>query len=340
MDAWPLPGSGLPARVVNRCREAGLATVGELRRLTAERIERLPGIRAASLRRIRAFLDLCDRLESGARPLPDLPAVMAWFLKPDERTVLAARFCLDRAGAPAGSRPPTLRAIGAARAVTRERVRQMQRRATAALASSLAQACLAPLYEAFEAFLRARAGLAAEQEAARADFAGLGGCDAAGALRLLCACSARIRRRGNLFTTLPEEELAAAERALRAALRAAPRPLRPEDAAAALPPRPDRDPAAARRLAGCLLENMPDVAVLADGRCFDAATGAADLAVELARAMPRPVRLRDLRQRYNALMRPGSRKGAGFILGILSHDRRFRRQDVGLYDLREADPCA
>jgi len=334
VDDWLIARSGLPARVVNRCTEAGIGTVGRLRRMGDARLRQLPGLSSKSLRHVRRFLDVCGRIVAGESPFDSLSEILDFFLKPAERDVVERRYGLSLSTPPSAARAETLQSIAAGAGVTRERVRQMQRRATAALASELAQACLDPLYRAFEGFIDERSGVATDRETAEIGLEPLGRYNPARVLVLLCDCSPRIHFFHGLFATIPADRLRAAVSRLLDALRADPGPHEigalvniVDDSA------PADSPEARQHIVRLLLEHTDDVSCVAGDRYFLTPAGASAFVAGILRRLPAPAHFRAVQEEYNRLMRPGSRKGTGFIIGILGDETCFRRVSAGCYEL-------
>ena len=334
VNDWLIRESGLPVRVVNRCAAAGISTVGELRSMGDARLRRVPGLNSGSIRHVRRFLDLCDRVAAGTALFESLSDILDFFLKPVERDVVTRRYGLALPTPPSAARAETLQSVADSTGVTRERARQVQRRATAALSSDLAQACLDPLYGAFEEFINGRFGVATDREITEVRIEPLGRSNPSRVLLMLCNCSARIRFMDGLFTTIPADKLDPVASRLLDTLRADALPHSLDSLVGVL----DgyglaNTPDAARRIAGLVLEHAGDVSCVAGERYFHTPTGAAGFVEDILRRLPAPAHFRIVQDEYNKAMRPGSRKGTGFILGVLSDETRFQRTATGTYEL-------
>lgn len=142
IDRWPVPTSGLAARPVTCLTRAGIATVGELRVWTAERLLELPAFGPRSLRNVEWFWSWCERLEAGPAQLPDFGAWLREFLTRRQLQVLEERYGLTDPLFRPWMKRPTLREIGGERrgGITRERVRQIEAEGLARLRTHLARA--------------------------------------------------------------------------------------------------------------------------------------------------------------------------------------------------------
>jgi hypothetical protein len=336
VNAWPLAEAGLPARVVNRCAEAGLRTLGELRALSADALGRVRGLEAKSLARTREFLALCDEVEAGRSPLPTLDLVLQRFLKPAERDVLTARYGL---AAPPDGVPPgrvTLQRLGSGLRLTRERVRQIERSAVRRLSTRLAQACLAPVIEPLLSLLDSRGGIAGETEANTVRSPAAGERRPSAVLHLLADCGGSIRLHNGLFTTLQPAVLQEAERRALGALADSGTPCSPDRMAAAVAGAlPAGEVERARRIADCAVERLPGVSRTADGAFFLTSGGASLVLRDVLRHMGGQGRAGEIRAEYNRRMRPGSRRGVGFVLKALRTDPGFRALEGGVYGLAD-----
>jgi hypothetical protein len=339
-DAWPVAGSGLPARIVNRCAEAGIATVGQLRAATAVRQRAVPGISAGSAAHLLAFLEKCRCAAASLPPTGDLDAILASMLRPVEREVLDRRYGLTREAGDVPLPRATLQALGATRGLTRERIRQIERRALLALGSRLGQAFLAPISSAFARLLASLGGVAVEPEVAAVPVAGIGGHPPAAVLRLLADCGGPVLRHRGFFTALPAGPLREIERRALLSLGAAAAPVPLDslarDLAPLLPPDARRDDSA-RRILACILDHLPGICGTEDGAYFRTADASRRVLRQTLAELGGRAHCRDIQREYNRRMRPGSRKGCGFVLARLREDPAFRREGAGIYRLDGAE---
>jgi hypothetical protein len=82
-----------------------------------------------------------------------------------------------------------------------------------------------------------------------------------------------------------------------------------------------------------ILSHRDDVAVTVDHRCFLYEKGINRFILEVIRHMQHPAHFRTITGQMNEMLRPASRKGAGYVLDILNNHPRCRRVDRGVYDI-------
>ncbi|MBN1558311.1 MAG: hypothetical protein JW951_09215, partial [Lentisphaerae bacterium] len=336
IDAWPIAEAGLPARVTRRMPPAGQRTVGDLRRLSDNELASIRGLGARSVNAVRAFFRECGALETGTRRFADADALLRHFLNTGQWNALALRYGLQAAeDARLSRRHATLQTIGTRRRITRERARQLENEARAILGCRLAQACLEPLYERFETALRAAGGaLDAAGAAAALPRDDLDAYRPDAFLLLLCDCRGRPVYRNGLFTLLSHDQLDRLETAAARLLDSRPTPQPFAVLHEALRPETRSLTESGLRV---VLAHLDRVAVTTGGGYVCMPGGSALLLRNLLGQHDRPVHFRALTAEYNALMRPGSRKGSGFVLGILNADPDIERFADGTYRLRQ-DP--
>jgi hypothetical protein len=92
----------------------------------------------------------------------------------------------------------------------------------------------------------------------------------------------------------------------------------------------------ARHIISVVLDHSPGVAATHDGRYFLFPRGIQSYLAELVEQCERPVHYRKVAERFNESVKAGSRKGAGYILDMLSHTPACQRVDRGVNDLRSA----
>ena len=153
LDDWPLDEVGLPVRAVRASRGLGLRTVGQLRGCPDEKLLKRWGFGRKTLADVHNFFVLCERIEQGAQTFRCLREVFELLLRDEQRDILYARFRLDAPASDAPWKRATLQALSLTRNITRERVRQIEKKALEALQSRPAQVCLDPFYAAIAARL-------------------------------------------------------------------------------------------------------------------------------------------------------------------------------------------
>ena len=336
MDAWPLSEAGLPVRVVNAVRDVPIQTAGQLRTLPDSDLLKLRSLGRISLGHVHAFFKLCAQIEQGRLRFASIQEVFALRLDDSERAVLAARYGLDRDSEKVGRHHVTLQKIADTAQITRERVRQIQDAGLLNLRSRLAQACLQPFYEYLSAQLDLKGGISSCKDltALRSEPA-LGGLNPCGIMQLLSdANPARLVSCHDFFTTFPLGFVQKLEARLVALLEEAGAPLTLDELCKKAGPEtlgPLRHPGEA---IGCLLDHCPEVAVTADQRYFLYRNGAQVFVAEILSRMERPAHYRKVTTAFNEALKPGKRKGAGFMLGLLIATPRCTRVDRGIYDLK------
>ncbi len=330
IDQWPIAGSGLSVRVTTCAARAGMKTVADLRAARAEDVLALRHFGVTSLRHLRRFLRQCDRIAAGQLVFRDANELAGELLNGPQWDVIRSRYGLLREELRASRDFYTLQEIGNRTNLTRERVRQVEALALKRLASRFAEACLGAWRAGGRAFLEARGGVADF-----ASFAEWPGDGTAGGLNpcalMLLLADLRpdewIQHRDGFSLygagVLHRIEAQALDRLRRtrgpvpaAALRAAQGPGRIPDGMT--------DEALAR-----VLERMPDVLALADGSFLHVG----HVAVLLADAVPPgpPVHCEAVHAALNARLRPGSRRGLGFVVRALGASTLFVRPRGGLY---------
>jgi len=264
IDQWPVTEAGLARRVVRALQAAGITTVGELRVRAGSHI---PRCGKSAARNIAWFFERADRNISGTSRPADLRAWLAEFLKPAEQFVVEQRYGLDDPLFRPQMKRRTLREIAEARGgQTRERVRQVLRRALDKLRSRLAQATAEPLLAACRERIAAGVVTSAELGAWRGA-AWLGGCQPWGALLLLAETGDELTSRYDYFSTLPAAALEQLERRLLGVLEKAKGPLSPKEIAGDV----------TARVVSVVLDRHPSVDATRDGRFFLFPRGATPL---------------------------------------------------------------
>lgn len=337
-DGWTIADSGLPARVVHCCAAAGVATVGELRTWTDERLLALRCFGMRSLKATRSFFRTLKHLEKGTLTFEDLSRILLFLLHPEQWQVLDRRFGLHRDETAASPNFYTLQELANERGVTRERVRQTQEDGLQRLRSRLAVACLTPVIESLRAYLAEAGGVRPEAELAqwpdRDAIAGKLNCVAA-PLLLAEALPHRISHRHGCFATAATdafddliatigEDVARTDGVLTLSEIAT---LVREPLARAFPG-DDRRPLAA------LLAHLPSVAATNDER-YTARRNLDHLLVETALRMGDVFRYGQLAQEFNRRVHPRSQLTDSAVLTQLNRSPRFARAVRGLYRLSD-----
>jgi hypothetical protein len=337
IDQWLISDSGLPARVVNSANSAGIRTIGELRNWSDVDLLALKSLGKISLGHIHFFFRICRQIEEGRQRFQNIQEVLDIFLDTAERTVLSARYGLHLPLLKASRNCVTLQEIGTAHQKTRERIRQVEETAKARLRSRLAAVCLRPFYEYFTAFIEQHHRAVSVENLAPLKTDGLlVGLNPAGVLLLLFDLDNRFFcfHRG-FFSSLPASALEQLERWLLQHLDKQTEPL----ALAAIPVdqvdlglsdfREDKPV-----ISGVLLDHCPEVAATTAQHYFLFSRGIQSFLLELIKTLNRPVHYREVTRVFNERVKPGSRKGAGFILDALNNHPACIRTDRGIYDLR------
>ncbi len=335
IDSWPVRGSGLPTRVVNGARLAGIQTVGQLRQKDNEELISLRAIGRISVRDIERFFDLCRRMEDGTLVFITIQEVFDLFLDGEEMDILARRYGLLRTDYQASRNFMTLQEIGNELQLTRERIRQVEKIARSNLESRLAACCLQPFQLYLTAFINSRDKVASCDDAR--DLEGqswLSGYNPCSILLLLHDLNpeAYAEYRG-LFSTFPAELLQRVKAAALDQLEQQGRPVPCGEVLRAL-----NGPAASWTSAalGKLLDHTEQVAAVRDGRYFLPAGASEVFLRELAEEVQRPIHYRALAARFNERLKPASRRGSGYILKLLNASPLFVKADRGYYDLADS----
>jgi hypothetical protein len=341
IDAWPIRDAGLPIRAVRRLAQRGTDTMGGLRELDATALSGLRGMGAVTLRSLDTFFARCDTLEAGRPLCTSLDEVFKTFLTRPQHDVLVMRYSL-RAGAPP-TMPPgepvlTLQAVGTHNGLTRERIRQVEARARAALSSRLAEAALAPFYAPLDALLRARGGAADADDVDRAaDPAFCAGYFPARVLGVLGPLRRSPVTFAGIFTAVPPALLARLKTDTIAFLRRAGGSQPLEAVSTALAPwLAAAAPCADARAIPHLLENLAAVCVTRDGLYFLEKRGAQPLLLSVMQTIGKPAHYRVIQDAFNARMRPGSRMGKGTLLTLLRRTPGIVPFGNGFYRLAPA----
>jgi hypothetical protein len=342
IDAWPVHEAGLPARAVRRLMQRGVLTLGALRTLDRAALAGLRGLGVVTLNALDTVFARCASLEAGRPLCTGLAGFFEMFLIPAQREVLALRYGLQNDAAPVtrpGQPLMTLQAVATRYGLTRERIRQVEARARAALGSRLAQAGLAPFYGPLDACIRTLGGAATAAEIDRAaDPVFCAGYSPARVLGVVGPMRRPPLTFTGGFTAVPRELLARLESETVAYLRLAGGSQSFDAVRGALQPWLDAAaPFADSRALPLLLGNLAAVSVTRSGLCFIAKRGAKSILLDVLRNLGGTAHYRAIQNAYNADMRPGSRKGTGTLLALLSETPGVTAIGGGMYRLETAE---
>lgn len=334
MDGWAVREAGLPTRVINSVEAAGVSNVGELRGWSDASLLRLRSLGRISLDQIHHFYRLCENIERGGQVFADVGEVFALLLDDPQRSVLTARFGLDRQDlVPSGNRV-TLQDIGNQTQRTRERVRQVEENGKIRLSSRIAALCLQPFLDHVREFVRRH------EDAVASDTLGelwgdpaFGGLNPCGVTTLFSDLyPERILLHHGFFSVLSPGVMRQAEQQAMEALQAAPEPL--PIAALAANAAEAGGPERRESTIGTVMDHCPEVGSTRSGTYFLFTTSVVPLVRDILSGLPPPAHYRAVTRAYNERVKPRSRKGAGFILDVLNRDPRCTRVDRGLYRLK------
>ena len=137
IDDWSVSEAGLTTRVVHCLQQDGITTIRQLRDQRDGHLLSLPNFGPISLENVHWFFRWTQRLQSGDGDMPNFHALMREFLDPQQVFVIEHRYGLTDPLFRPHMKRCTLREIGEQRKVTRERMRQVEESALAALRSRL-----------------------------------------------------------------------------------------------------------------------------------------------------------------------------------------------------------
>ena len=338
IDQWPVADSGLSARVVHCLQTAGVKTVGELRTWRDDQLLALRNFGITSCKNVRWFLSWTKKLETndGNATVSSFRSLLLEFLGREEMFVLEQRYGLSDPEFRPHMKRRTLQEIAAKRGgVTRERVRQIEESAIAALRSRLCRA-VADSQEAYWANrIQSRSCVVTSQELTEwADDPMLGGYQPWGALLLLSEVMTRIVFRHDYFTTLPPQIMNQVEKQILQLLNEARAPVPFETLLASVSDELSYLNGQRPRLVTVMLDHHPDISGTVDRRYFLHMVGAPLLIADILRSEDRPLHFHELTRLYNARMLPHSRRGTGFILRVLNLMTDAARVARAVYTLK------
>lgn len=336
IDAWPVDGSGLPVRVVNSVRTAGVTTVGQLRTLTDHDLLGLHSLGRISLSHVRSFFRLCAQIEQGKQSFNSIRELLPLFLDGPEMRVITARYGLDLKELNGATNCATLQEIGDAEHITRERVRQVQETAVQKLQSRSASVCLEPFYTFFTGLLESRGASATCSDLATLNGEPVaGGYHISGILMLLSSLRpGRITFYNDFFSTADEQTIQALESEAIERLNRSAKPIPLDEILKPISLSHDGEENRIRKLLSCILNQCALVASTVDDRYFTYERGTQNFLVEVLKSLNRPIHYRKVTDAFNERLKSRSRKGAGFVLEALNAAPLCTRVDRGIYDLK------
>lgn len=339
IDRWPVEEAGLPTRVINSVRGAGVRTIGALRDWSDDQLLALHSLGKVSLEQIRYYFRLCERIERGSQRFETIQEVLDVFLDTHQQRVISSRYGFYQLGPRASRNWVTLQEIGNQENKTRERIRQVEELGKAKLNSRLARVCLEPFFQEITYFIDQRARAVSGEQVAQLRQQGvLGSLNPTGVVLLLSDLAPeRIHFRHDLFTTLSADVMDRIIREAQAALERSATPVSVDDLAPVLTPVQGlTDSAPLRRAVVTILDHAPEIGATNDDRYFLFTSSVQPYLLELMEHMELPVHYRAVTARFNDHVKPRSRRGAGFILDALNRNRHCIRMDRGIYSLTAA----
>jgi hypothetical protein len=220
--------------------------------------------------------------------------------------------------------------------VTRERVRQIEESAIAALRSNLARA-VAESQEVYWAnrILSGSCVVTAAELGEWADDPMLGGYQPWGVLLLLSETLERVTFRYDYFSILPGHVLNHVEKQILQILDSARVPIPFEKILASVSDELNFLNGQRPRLVTVLLDHHPEISGTVDRRYFLPLVGAPLVIADILRSRQEPVHFHELTRLYNERMQPHSRKGTGYILRVLNLMPEAQRVARAVYQLKD-----
>jgi len=337
IDNWPITKSGLSARVVHCLDQSGVKDIGQLRGWSDEQLLNLTNFGATSLENVRWFFNWTRRLEAGNGQIPTFRGLLREFLNSQEVFVIEQRYGLTDPLFRPHMKRRTLQEIARMRIrVTRERVRQIEESAIAALRSQLARA-VAETQEVYWAnrILAGSCVVTTSELNEWADDPILGGYEPWGVLLLLSETLERITFRYDYFSVLPGHVLNHVEKQILQLLNGAHEPIPFERILAGVSDELSFLNGQRPRLVTVLLDHHPEISGTVDRRYFLPLVGAPLVIADILRTRQEPVHFHELTRLYNERMQPHSRKGTGYILRILNLMPDAQRVSRAVYQLKD-----
>ena len=337
IDNWSVAKSGLSARVVHCLDQAGVKNIGQLRDWGDQQLLNLTNFGTTSLENVHWFFNWTRRLEAGNAQLPNARVWLREFLNTQEIFVIEQRYGLADPLFRPHMKRRTLQEIARMRIrVTRERVRQIEESAIAALRSNLART-VAESQEIYWAnrILSGSCVVTAAELSEWADDLLLGGYQPWGVLLLMSETLERITFRYDYFSTLPGHILNQVEKQILQLLDAARVPIPFEKILATVSDDLNFLNGQRPRLVTVLLDHHPEISGTVDRRYFLPLVGAPLVIADILRSRQEPVHFHELTRLYNERMQPHSRKGTGYILRILNLMPEAQRVSRAVYQLKD-----
>lgn len=298
----------------------------ELQKRDPGSLLRLKNLGPSSMRKIDRFFELGNLLCSGNLVFASFEALLAEFLKPDERFVLAERYGLSdpEEGPKASNRVSTLQSIASRQNLTRERVRQIEAGAMRRLREELPRWCFQPLLQAAEDFIRRSGEVVHASQCPRGVILQLPAPPHPAALLRFCAdlTPDSFRAYHRVFSTLDLHELEVMEKTLLQQLSAFERPVEPTEL--------EKNVSRKQNIRALLTEH-PEVVELADGTFCYTRESLAFVVTNLLRTLPAPAHFRDITRTFNETVKPHCQRGAGFVLRILNNAPDIKKTGSGYY---------
>ena len=337
VDGWAVAESGLSARVVHCLEDAGIGTIGQLRDWTDKQLLKLPHFGPTSLDNVHWFFGWAGRLETGHDHPADYRALLQEFVNQQEVVVIEQRYGLTDPLFRPHMKRRTLQEIAETHIrATRERVRQIEESALAALRSRLTHAAAASQEVHWANRMLSCDGVVTSAELS--SWAGdkmLGGYQPWGVLLVLSETVEQINFRYDYFTVVPGPVLNQVEKEILQLLKAAKELVPSEKILAAVAGALNFVSSQRPRFVTLLLDHHPEICATTDRSYFLPRVGAPLVIGDLLRSRPEPVHFHELTRLYNERMLPHSRVGAGYILRVLNLMPDARRVSRGLYQLKD-----
>ena len=336
IDQWSVVDSGLSARVVHCLQTVGVRTIGELREWDDTRLLWLRNFGITSCKNVRWFFNWTRRLEAGNGALLHVRALLREFLNRQEVFVIEQRYGLTDPLFRPQMRRRTLQEIAAMRGgVTRERVRQIEESAVAALHSKLCRTVTESQEVHWANRIQSRSCVVTSTELAEwTEDPLLGGYKPWGVLLLLSEVMPRIAFRYDYFTTLAPQVMNQVEKQILQLLNQAKEPVRFETILASVSDDLNFLNGQRPRLVTVMLDHHPDICGTVDRRYFLPAVGAPLLIADILRDHDRPLHFYELTRLYNDRMLPHSKRGTGYILRVLNLMTDAERVTRAVYALK------
>ncbi|MGD9873446.1 MAG: sigma factor-like helix-turn-helix DNA-binding protein [Kiritimatiellia bacterium] len=336
INSWPIEESGLPARVVHSTQVAGLSTVGELRLWQDSDLLNLHALGKTSLVKIHDFFGLCERLAEGRLSFAHFMELLHAFLDHDEFSVLSYRYGFDLAAPLPSSQCMTLQQIGNRMHRTRERIRQIEESAMQRLDSHLCRSSLVPWHDYFTGMLETAdecmtcGELFDHTRQSLFDYS-----NPCSVLLLLSSLrDSKITYRGGFFSLWPENRLDGIAPSILKWLDGHKGSGTLTAACEHVLQSQGVQPGPGRKHVQLISEHCPDIAVTVNGRIFNYGKGVNFFLRDVMKTINGTAHYRTVAQEADGLLRPASRKGAGFWLKALRSHPGIVMRESGHYELK------